>query len=291
VTRASQASGDASLCTSPIVACVIPVHNRVAWTRQCLDGLERQDQMGMLIIVVDDGSTDGTAEMLRTEYPEVEVITGDGNLWWTRATNAGVNDDTTPPDDLVSTMVADAARVQPALLVAMGVSATDGRVLYAGEIVDWPRARFVQVSPDTSSGTLAEVTHCPGRGLLVPASAFSEIGLFDAMAFPHGGADFDFSARAASAGYQLYCDHAARLTIYPETHGGAAFTTGRSLEKYLRHLFGRKGAGNLGVYVTYAWRYCPRRYLPIAIPLGVLRRVGGYLRDWATELRLVRSDS
>jgi GT2 family glycosyltransferase len=43
----------------------------------------------------------------------------------------------------------------------------------------------------------------PGRGVLIPISAFLKIGLYDAKKFPHYTADADFSLRARQAGYKL----------------------------------------------------------------------------------------
>ncbi len=71
---------------SPIrVEIVTPVHNRKATTLQCLKSLSRIDAEGLDIhvVVVDDGSTDGTGDAIRAEYPEVEVVRGDGSLWVT----------------------------------------------------------------------------------------------------------------------------------------------------------------------------------------------------------------
>jgi len=37
------------------------------------------------VIIVDDGSSDRTAEEVAENYPEVTILEGDGNLWWTGA--------------------------------------------------------------------------------------------------------------------------------------------------------------------------------------------------------------
>ena len=73
-------------------ALVIPVHNRRATTIQGLRSLRRINTSGLevKIIVVDDGSSDGTSDAIRREFPEVELISGDGTLHYAAGTNRGI---------------------------------------------------------------------------------------------------------------------------------------------------------------------------------------------------------
>ena len=74
------------------VAIIIPVFNRRETTLSCLKQIDAMDTCGVVInvVVVDDGSTDGTASAIHAEFPSVVVLEGDGNLWWTGAINMGV---------------------------------------------------------------------------------------------------------------------------------------------------------------------------------------------------------
>ena len=69
---------------------VIPVFNRIQLTTRCLESLLAQTDKGMDIIVIDDGSTDGTSEVIPERFPEVQIIAGDGTLWWSGAVNLGI---------------------------------------------------------------------------------------------------------------------------------------------------------------------------------------------------------
>jgi GT2 family glycosyltransferase len=65
---------------------IIPVHNRKQITLNCLKSLSKNGDLGRYhVVVVDDGSTDGTAEAIQALYPDIVVLHGDGNLWWTGA--------------------------------------------------------------------------------------------------------------------------------------------------------------------------------------------------------------
>ncbi|MGB4989617.1 MAG: glycosyltransferase, partial [Pyrinomonadaceae bacterium] len=92
------------------VAFVIPVHNRREITLQCLRSLARIDRTGLSIkiFIVDDGSTDGTSDAIREQYPDVELISGDGTLHYAGGTNRGIEAAMKWPPDYIVTMNDDA---------------------------------------------------------------------------------------------------------------------------------------------------------------------------------------
>jgi len=278
------------------LAIVIPVYNRRDFTRKCLEFLRNQTVRDFQTIVVDDGSTDGTAEMIQRDFPEVMLAFGDGCLWWTGATNLGtklaleagagyvmtLNDDTVPGPTFVEEMMA-ASRTNPrALIGAYSVDVSTGRPIFGGSRVSWATAsdHDLLTDPRNPRAGLVEVTHCPGRGLLIPAAAFRQIGLFDAVHLPHYLADFDFTHRARRFGFPIFCNYSAVLGIYPEASGDAANRQRRSLANYRRHLFHTKGGANLRDFCWYALRNCPKWLLPVCLPLGIARRLIGYPLDW-----------
>ncbi|MCW5626437.1 MAG: glycosyltransferase family 2 protein, partial [Burkholderiales bacterium] len=73
-----------------IVFVLVPVFNRLAHTKNVLDALRRQTIVDQLrIVVIDDGSTDGTAEFLDAQ-PDLVVLRGDGSFWWGGAIDKGL---------------------------------------------------------------------------------------------------------------------------------------------------------------------------------------------------------
>ena len=130
---------------------VIPVYNRINFTKKCLNSIKQQTYQNYRVVVIDDGSTDGTAALLAEEFPEVHVIQGDGNLWWTAATNLGVqyalekqadyiltlNNDTIAPEDFLEKMMDWAVKTPNSLLGAFAWDVDTQQPVYGGEIINW----------------------------------------------------------------------------------------------------------------------------------------------------------
>ncbi|GHN02624.1 hypothetical protein WSM22_41130 [Cytophagales bacterium WSM2-2] len=272
---------------------VIPVHNRKEFTRECLCSLQQQTISGHEIIIVDDGSTDGTREMLAKEFPNVIVLSGTGNLFWTASVNLGIrhalslgaeyiltlNNDTLASENFLEQMLFWTDSTPNALLGALDVDKKTQQPYYGGELVNWTwsKSRFLlnELSEEDRKG-LHEVSLYPGRGLLIPKNVFDTIGLFEERKLPHYLADYDFTQMAIRNGFKIYCNYDARLYTYPEEGGDHKLREKKNLKNYLLHLFDVKGGGNLRNYTIYALRNCPRRFLLPALLTGYARRIAGY---------------
>lgn len=74
---AARKQGSRSLKPLPRVSVLVPARNEVATIRACVTSLLRQQYPDMEVLVLDDGSTDGTSQQLdelRAEYPQLTVI-------------------------------------------------------------------------------------------------------------------------------------------------------------------------------------------------------------------------
>ncbi|ELR68508.1 glycosyl transferase, family 2 [Fulvivirga imtechensis AK7] len=277
-----------------MISIVIPVHNRKKFTRNCLLSLERQTVHEHNIIVVDDGSTDGTGEMLEHEFPEVTVITGNGNLFWTAAVNLGIrhalvagadyvmtlNNDTIAAVDFMEKMLYRSAEEPDALLGALDIDFGTLKPYYGGEVTHqvWNTSRYLlQELEEKDWKGLHEVSLFPGRGLLIPRVVFEAIGLFEEEKLPHYMADYDFTVLARRNGFKVYCNYDAHLFTYPEEGGDHKIRKKKSLRNYYNHLFSIKGGGNLRNFTIYTLRNSPAGLVPMHLIKGYVQRVFGYL--------------
>jgi GT2 family glycosyltransferase len=273
---------------------VIPVFNRKKFTQDCLLSLRKQSNQNFKVIVVDDGSTDGTGQMLAEDFPEVIVLTGDGNLFWTAATNLGVkyalahgathimtlNNDTLATPDFIEKMYVWATQRPDALLGALALDSASHKPVYGGETINWLQNAFeplLNKLPQEKQKGLHRVTHFPGRGLWIPSKVFETIGLFDEKKFPHYYADYDFTHTAVRAGFEIYCNYDARLLTYPAESGDQQIRKKKSFKNYYNHLFGIRGGGNLINFTRFTIKNCPPFYIPMVLVNGYIRRVFGYL--------------
>jgi len=66
----------------PEMYILLPVHNRRKLTQAFLECLSLQSFIDYHLVVIDDGSRDGTDDMVRQLMPNATILTGNGDLWW-----------------------------------------------------------------------------------------------------------------------------------------------------------------------------------------------------------------
>jgi GT2 family glycosyltransferase len=215
------------------VTILIPVFNGIHHTKKCITGLynmiekiEKTDRIA--VVVIDDGSKDGTGEWIRDNFPKVKVLQGDGTLWWSGGINMGIkyaldelkteyilwwNNDIKPAPDYLKQLLEIIDKEE----VYIGGS----KIYYAGnEQLIWSMGgKF-----DTRSGKKfmlgmneydnesynheVDADWLPGMGTFIHKSVFEKIGFVDESMFPQYHGDSDFTFRAKLAGYSI--------KVYPE---------------------------------------------------------------------------
>lgn len=207
---------------------VFPVHNRVRSTLGFLESMARQTYTNFQVVICDDGSTDGTSEVLAREYPHVLVIPGTGNLWWTGGINRCVshvlqvaadddyvltiNNDVTVPEWYLAQKVARAQEYPGSIIGSLCVYMDKpDQIETSGFVMDLSTGtgRSLTKSGDQRSPQyrgMEQVTYVPGKGVLIPVRVYKEIGIYDEARLPHYHADADFCIRASKAGVPVFID-------------------------------------------------------------------------------------
>lgn len=290
-----------------LVAVVVLSFNGREDTLECLASLTGSGYEPLTTLVADNASTDGTAEAVAVEFPEVELIRNKLNLGFAEGNNIGIrraaelgaefvlvlNNDTIVASDAIGLMVRelqlrpDAGAVCPLICFA-----EDPEVIwYAGASFDAARARsgrllgYRQTVGEQSLG-VEEVDRAAGAAVLASMAALRSVGNFDRSFFLYYE-DVEWSLRARRAGYRIYVVPGAQVwhKVSRSTGGEHSpsfcyYGTRNHLEVCRRYapLTGvaalRRSTAILGVHAVEALR-SPR---PLAAARGVLGGALDYRR-------------
>jgi len=190
---------------------IIPVHNRCAVTLACLAQLrDTGDLAKFQVVVVDDGSIDGTAEAVQRNYPEVTLLYGDGNLWWAGAIALGMqyaldqkaeyifwlNDDCLPQGNCLSKMLEFLQKRHMAMVGA--------RCLEKSSKEPIPTGLKNRRAVTTCSEEVLTVEGLSGYLVGMTANITQRLGLPEAQKFPQYGGDAIYTLQAHRAGIGVY---------------------------------------------------------------------------------------
>lgn len=214
----------------------MPVFNGLSYTKKCLKALYEQKNICALknqnnlvhIIIVDDGSSDGTTDWIITNYPEVHIVYGDGKLWWSGGINKGVayaldnlksdyilwwNNDIIPRNDYFLQLFDIIENYPKDVLIGSKIFVLNQDIIWGmgGKFDPYNGIKFMygEQTPDNENFSKPlEVDWFPGMGTTIHRSVFEKIGFLDEINFPQYHGDSDFTFRAKKAGF--------RLMVFPE---------------------------------------------------------------------------
>lgn len=260
---------------NPCIYILLPVHNRREITRRFIACLKAQGYHNYRLILIDDGSRDGTEEMVREAINDLTVLKGSGNWWWAGCLQQGflwlkgqqvresdiiliINDDTQFASDFLETAVGLLAQKARTLLLAQYLSLQDGRLIDAGMHVDWRTLTHRQAA------TPEQVNCLSTRGLFFRMADFLEIGGFHPWLLPHYASDLEFTIRACSKGFALVTDPALQL-FGDEQTAGIRDISGENLMGVVSKLFSNKFVLNPLVWSSYVMLACPWQWKAVNI--------------------------
>jgi GT2 family glycosyltransferase len=219
------------------------------------------EQMELQVFLCDDGSSDGTGQLVESLFPQVQILRGNGSLFWGGGMRAAwqfarksgkfdfflwLNDDTYLLDNALSDLFEDYfSLTEPAILIGSCYDSFSKKISFGGAIHER------KVIPD---GSLREVELINGNLVLIPEVIDSVLNGIS-RDFTHYYGDYDYGLRAQKAGFKCFiakkylatCDENEAV---PWGTGDVAFKTrwktihhvkGLALSEYYVFLSAHKG--------------------------------------------------
>jgi hypothetical protein len=245
------------------VACVVVTYDALPWIEQCLASVE-----GVPTVVVDNGSSDGTLDLVRERFPHVQVIESSNEglaAGWNRgiAETASehvlvLNADAWLVEDALSSLVVAADRHPSAAAIGPKLENPDGSLqrsvrgfpsawrlateyLYLRKLAPRSHALNAFYGAGFDHGSERVVEWVMGACFLLRRSAYDEVGPFDERFFLFSE-EVDWMRRATDHGWTVVFTPDARcIHVSGATHGGRLFR--ENVRGHLRYLslHGRDG--------------------------------------------------
>jgi GT2 family glycosyltransferase len=193
------------------IAVLITCHNRRTKTILCLDNLYSSNGLKVSftidVFLVDDGSTDGTSESIKENFPQVHLIKGNGELFWNRgmhlawqsAISSGklfdyflwLNDDTMLDPNAILHLI---PKNNDVIVTGSTRSKFIDTITYGGF-----DSKSKLILPN---GEFQPCESFNGNVVLVPYNVYKIVGNLDPI-FQHAIGDIDYGYRARKAGIKL----------------------------------------------------------------------------------------
>lgn len=258
----------------PLVYVLLLNWNDAENTLACLHSIHELDYPSFRVVVVDNGSIDGSDQAIRQAFPQIDLLSNDRNLGFAGGANVGleyarrqgaayvllINNDTILDSRLLTELVTFAEGHPQAGLIAPKIYFHhDPTLVWAAGA--WlarfpPRVKMIGWGERDHPrfDVLRQVDYITGCALLIRREVMDSVGLFDPIYWPIYHEDYDYCARVIKAGWQIWYVPAARMwhkdSQSQRTPATKAFNLGKNIVPfYLRH--GHPPALSLAVFVAW----------------------------------------
>lgn len=260
------------MSTSPLVVIIVLNWNGRDDSAECLESLRAARYDRRKVILVDNGSTDGSAETLPGCFPEVEFLETGRNLGYAEGNNAGIrralelgadfvcllNNDTTVEADFLAKLV-EAAQADPKIGIIgprINSYARRDRVAFAGGriclTIGWTRHVGNRAIDRGRFKGLLDEDYQTGAAMMLSRALLEKVGMFD-PGYVSYCEDVDLCLRARAAGFRVTCLRDAVVYHKISRSTGGGLTPFKAYRKIVSggRLY-RKYSGALRYYTTVA---------------------------------------
>lgn len=255
---------------------ITAVHNRYDITKLFVDNLKKQNNQAFTLVLVDDGSTDGTADMVIEALPHSIILKGDGNLWWGGALHKAYkylsngivkdtdnilicNDDIEFDKSFLDDGIEKISENNHCLILSKAVDRIDGSLVSKA-------CKRNPITADMIPIDFGQKGNCGStRAAFMSGKAYVNIGGMHPILLPHYCSDVEYVMRAARKGYPCVTYERPVCRVNNET-------TGINKSTSIKQTFSKRYMNNPIYKLNYILLITPFYLLPAYIFSLCLRR-------------------
>lgn len=283
------------------IAIVFPVFNGLGYTKDCLESLYNTHKISTInanifTVIVDDASTDGSYEWIHKNYPQVNLLKGDGNLWWSGGINMAVRYaiDKLNADYILwwnNDIIAEKTYFENLIQI---LNNNDIKTIIGSKIYLYQNKKIIwsmggMFNPYTGEKSMIgteqydgdnfrQIVECDwltGMGTITHKSVYNKIGMLDEKNFPQYYGDSDFIYRAKLNGYTIIVN--PKLKIYNDTRS-SGLKHDESFKKLIKSLFTVKSSFNIKKEYKFYKRYSKSYRAYLVLLYKYFKYVGGFFK-------------
>ena len=278
-----------------------PVYNQLSYTKRCLDNLHslninKNISENLSIVIVDDGSQDGSYNWIKKNYPQVNLVKGNGNLWWSGGVNKGIhyslenlkceyillwNNDIIADKNYLLELFEILKNNSTDNIICSKIYLFGAKdiVLSMGGVFNPKTGRHCLHGwgnkDNNDLNKIRSADWFPGMGTVIHKNVFEKIGYFDEKYFPQYHGDADFGLRAKKAGI--------KLTVYPNLkiwndRSNTGLSNDRSFKLFVKSLYSRKSNNNIFIDIIFYKRHATSIFAYKVLIVKYFRHLGGYFK-------------
>lgn len=192
------------------IAVLLTCHNRKEKTCKCLRSLFAiKTDLCCDVYLTDDGSTDGTSDIIRNEFPDVHLIKGDGSLFWNRGMYTSWKEATKYDYDYYLWLNDDVELYPNSIEELLGCSNLLGNMgVVSGLVEDKSHTSILYGGYDEkhniieAKGVITPIKYMNGNVVLIPKYVFNIVGYLDPL-YHHDLGDVDYGLRSIENGLRV----------------------------------------------------------------------------------------
>lgn len=202
----------------PRVSVIVLTWNGIKHLEACLQAVLSQDYTNFELIIVDNHSVDGSADLVAEQFPTVLLIRNEQNLGFAGGCNVGLqvaqgevlvllNQDTVVKPGWLTALVNSLADEQVGIVGSKLLEADGRTISHAGGYLEWPQilGKHIGVGEldEGQFDVASDAEYVTGASLAIKRAVLDEIGLLDERFYPAYYEDVDLCWRTRGAGWRI----------------------------------------------------------------------------------------